>query len=341
MNINKKLKPEIDKLIETKEINMNIADMLLSIYPYKDAIKGKQLEKEAVFTQILDFFGIPEDDEESIEIATKYIKDNLDKCDLKEYQNNEYYLKVTPKEYYSKEYELKYLSYAPYQLFARDDVSITSYPYEEIYNVGYFDKQYKYLALIKNDEIWMSINPNEITTMKPFIKDAKGNVLVMGLGMGYIAYMMSLKEEVKSITIIEKDINIINIFNKHLFSFFPNKNKIKIIHDDAFRYLENAKKFDYYFFDLWHNPEDGLPMYLQAESYAKSHSLVFNYWLKDSLNAMKRRCLITIFEEYFMGYKEKDYKFAKTQMDQNINYLYNLIKDIDIQTIEDLKKILD
>ena len=57
----------------------------------------------------------------------------------------------------------------------------------------------------------MSLNPNEIETMKPFINKGHGNVLVLGLGMGYVPFMMALKDDVRHITIIEKDKNIIGV----------------------------------------------------------------------------------------------------------------------------------
>ena len=38
MKINKNLKPYIDELIQTKQININIADMLLSVFPYEDIV---------------------------------------------------------------------------------------------------------------------------------------------------------------------------------------------------------------------------------------------------------------------------------------------------------------
>ena len=194
--------------------------------------------------------------------------------------------------------------------------------------------------LLKDEEIWMSVNPNEINTMKPFINEAKGKVLVLGLGMGYIAYMMSLKEDVKSVTVIEKDINIINLFKKNILPMLGTT-KIKVVYDDAFRYIENNKGFDYVFADMWHNPEDGLPMYLQLEAISKKQNIKIHYWLEPSLKAMRRRCLITILEEYFMGYTDKDYKFAKNQIDQTVNYLYKQIKDLEIDSLDKLKRLLD
>ena len=345
MKISKNLKKEINILSQTKEININIADMLLSTFPYPEIVTKKHIldaqnEKEGVFTALLDYFGIEKDDEESMEIANRYIYYHLQECDPKDYLNNEYVKKVNPKAFKENGYSLEYLSYAPYQVLPTDEILVTDYPYEEHYQVGFFKEEFKYLALLKGEEIWMSVNPNEINTMKPFINEAKGKVLVLGLGMGYIAYMMSLKEDVKSVTVIEKDINIINLFKKNILPMLDTT-KIKVVHDDAFRYIENNNGFDYVFADMWHNPEDGIPMYLQLEAISKKQNIKIHYWLEPSLKAMRRRCLITILEEYFMGYTDKDYKFAKNQIDQTVNYLFKQIKDLEIDSLDKLKRLLD
>ena len=157
MFIDKSLKSEIKKLLEVKQINMNIADMLLQLFPYEDAIsrdKVNQLKeqestgKEAVFAEILNFFGIPEDDEESIEIAKEYILNNLEKCEPKEYLSDPYAQLIKPKSIKEKGYELAYLKYAPYQVLPADEIVSTEYPYKEFYRLGYFTKEFKWVDFI-------------------------------------------------------------------------------------------------------------------------------------------------------------------------------------------------
>ena len=72
----------------------------------------------------------------------------------------------------------------------------------------------------------MSISPNEVFTMDQPIKKAKGKVLTLGCGMGYFAYMVSLKEDVESITIVELEQSVINLFEIYLLPQFENKDKI-------------------------------------------------------------------------------------------------------------------
>ena len=75
----------------------------------------------------------------------------------------------------------------------------------------------------------MTITPNEIETMKEPVDEAFGHVLTFGLGLGYYAYMVSEKENVESITIVETNEDVIDLFNKYILPQFKNAHKIKII----------------------------------------------------------------------------------------------------------------
>ena len=149
--------------------------------------------------------------------------------------------------------------------------------------------------------------------------------------------MMALKEEVKSITIIEKDQDIIDLFNNLIAPHFINKNKIKIIHDDAINYVKRNQKYDYIFADLWHSPEDGLPLFVSLKSINKN----IDCWLETSMYALLRRCMITLLEEALMNYQDDNYKFAKTYTDKVINKYYHKTKNLILEKDEDLASLLN
>ena len=126
----------------------------------------------------------------------------------------------------------------------------------------------------------MAIKPNEIETMKKPIADAFGNVLVCGLGLGYYAYMISNKDTVNSITIIEKDQRVIKLFNDYILPQFENGHKIRIVNDDALIYLkEKAPKieYDFIFVDLWHDASDGVELYINTKKRREQSSAAFIY----------------------------------------------------------------
>lgn len=341
MLIKKELKSEIQKLIDINNINMNIADMLMSAFMYTDIINNDEVkqyikeghkENQAVLNVLCDSLGLEKDDE----VLEEYVLNNLKKLNPKDYTDNPY-VKAIKKTGRKGKYALKYIDYAPYQLFAFDDIKLNRY--KEYSQIGYFDNKFSYLALTEGNNVWMSLNPNEIETMKPYINKARGNVLVLGLGMGYVPFMLSLKNCVKSITIVERDQEIINLFNELIYPSFPNKEKIKIIKGDAVEYARKAQKeatHDYVFADLWHDPEDGLPLFVSLKRINKD----IDCWLEVSMYALLRRCMITLIEEQLDGLKEEDYKFAKTYTDKVINTFYQKTKNLSIERLDDLDKLL-
>jgi AraC-like DNA-binding protein len=60
----------------------------------------------------------------------------------------------------------------------------------------------------------MSITPNEIVTMREPVARASGRVLTLGLGLGYYAYMVHLKEDVTDVTVVEREQAVIDLFEK-------------------------------------------------------------------------------------------------------------------------------
>ena len=133
----------------------------------------------------------------------------------------------------------------------------------------------------------MTITPNEIETMKEAVDGAIGNVLAFGLGLGYYAYMVSEKENVENVTVVEINEDVIKLFNKYILPQFKHAEKIKIIKADAFEYAKNyitPGKFDYVFTDLWHDVSDGMDMYLKMKTFEKqSPKTVFSYWIEKSI----------------------------------------------------------
>ena len=342
MIIDNKIKAKVKDIVDTNAINMNIADMLTAAFSYTDIINPDEVrqyikegysEEEAITEILFGFYGLDHNDENN-DILTRYILNNLKKLCPLEYLNNPYVKNIKMNSKLGK-YQLRNISYEPYQLFAYDDIYLDEY--KEYSRIGYFSSDFPYLALTEGNNVWMSLNPNEIETMKPYIAKAKGDVLVLGLGMGYVSYMISLKEEVKSITIIEKDKEIIELFKKALLPLFPNKNKIKIIEDDAIRYLNKKEAtYDYIFADLWHDPEDGLSLFVALKKINQN----IDCWLEVSMYALLRRCMITLLEENLNGAKDEDYKFAKTYTDKVINTFYQKTKNLSIERPEDIDNLL-
>lgn len=94
-------------------------------------------------------------------------------------------------------------------------ISLQTKEGRQIPQIGFFDTEFMFPALLENDRIWMTITPNEIETMKEPVDGAFGHVLTFGLGLGYYACMVSEKENVESVTVVDMNEDVIRLFKKY------------------------------------------------------------------------------------------------------------------------------
>lgn len=338
----------IESLIETNNINMSISDMMSEIIGNTTLFNKNEIsalmkkfnlsDKEVINSKISDYFDIDLSNEEDEEIFTKLISNNISKINPESYFNNPYYKNIKISSIKEDDYELVNDKYQAYELFPYKDMSVSN-SYKEINSFAYFDKEFPFLAINKNKITWMSITPNEIETMSKSLEEIKGKVIVCGLGLGYYPYMASLKDDVKEIIIIEKDKKVISLFEKYLLPQFVHKEKIKIINKDAFEYLKETASFDYCFIDLWHDPYDGVELYLKSKSLEKEGKK-YHYWLESSFYALFRRCFISLLEEQLAKAKEDSYKNEKSVTDRIINKYYYKTKNLVIDNESILRDLL-
>lgn len=347
---------DIKKLIELLKVNdtsMNISNMYLyyllneyrSINQKKidSIVNKKHCDIETAFYHaFLDVLEI-EIDEDYRYADEKCKISNIKHLDPSKYLNNPYYKNIKVPEIKIGKWNFQYDSYSPYEGFMYKDIDVDNNNFAEQSHLGFFSKPFKYLTVAQNNNIWMCITPHEIETMEKSISEANGNVAVFGLGLGYYPYMISRKEDVKEIIIIEKDKNAINLFTQYILPQFEHKEKIKIVQEDAFKFAKdlNSTSINYAFVDLWHNVDDGLPLYIQMKSIEHSiNNVSFSYWIEDSLIAYLRRSLFTLIDEQADGSKEENYQIEENYNDHLINKMFYVYKDLEINTYQDLINVL-
>ena len=303
---------------------------------YFESFVGEGLIKEL----LLDLDGLNEEDVDE-EFMNTYLIPAVREVKKEEFASNIYLKTIKIPNKSKGKYILGTLSYSPYELFPLDDIKVDKKTYFELSQIGYFKEEYKYPYLGTKDSVWMSINPNEIKTMEKHIEHAKGNVLVLGLGMGYYPFMISNKEDVTSVTIIEKDQNIIDLFNEVIFHQFNHQEKIRIIKDDAFNYLNKVKEgqYDMVFADLWHSAEDGILPFLRLKEIEGKLKIPFMYWLDTSLYSMVRRCLVTIMVEH-LDNENPRYDIAYNEIDKAINHINKKYINLGIQSFTKVDDLL-
>ena len=109
-----------------------------------------------------------------------------------------------------------------------------------------------YVKLIRKNKMFNNIVMSD-TAMEKYSNmeiyyEAHGDVLIAGLGIGMILLGLQNNEKVTSITVIEKEQEILKIIKDQL----PLNGKVTIIHGDIFSYVPD-KKFNIIYFDIWDN----------------------------------------------------------------------------------------
>lgn len=186
-------------------------------------------------------------------------------------------------------WEMTRMAYEPYELFVRDDLLCLP-DGREIPRLGYFDRRFAYPAVLEGGHEWMMVTPNEVATMAPALSQVRGRVAVMGLGLGYFAFMASEKNDVRAVTVVERDADVIALFERHLLPQFAHREKVRLVRADAFDLAQaGLDGFDCAFVDLWHDVSDGAPMYLRMKALeARSPGVRFFYWIETSIRCFLR-----------------------------------------------------
>lgn len=154
----------------------------------------------------------------------------------------------------------------------------TDYPEVEIesarivhgfYNRGYFHnygvRGYKFFEVTKqipvtsleiNDEkskvwqTWMVDDPPHWWSMQDYARNSRGKVLVAGLGLGLVIHELLKNVDVDSITVIERNKDVIDLISQLLPK--PENVDLEIINEDFYTFINRTKRqFDRIIIDLW------------------------------------------------------------------------------------------
>ena len=113
----------------------------------------------------------------------------------------------------------------------------------------------KYVQLRVNGDLMMSDTQMEQNSNRKVLYRATGNVLIAGLGIGLILLPILSKPEVRSVTVIEKYQDVIDLTEEYLrMAAKTDHNKLRIVQADIFEWKpEKGTKFDTIYFDIWPN----------------------------------------------------------------------------------------
>jgi len=103
-----------------------------------------------------------------------------------------------------------------------------------------------YTVLFNSSHNIMQDTTREYREHEQFLKEAHGNVIVGGLGLGMVNQSLMENPNVTSVTIIEKYQEVIDLVWQHC----PKNEKIRLVHADIYEW-EPDSKWDIAWFDSW------------------------------------------------------------------------------------------
>ena len=305
-------KIKLERLLCVFEDNFRITRLYadyLSIFPeiiteeMINSLKESGIEdKYAISALLSEIFALDTEKRENDKrLFRNYILPSIRILDAKKYMNDPYYKNVKLPDVKLGSWEFKNEYYAPYRAVICHDMILND-DFSEIPPLGFFTERVEFPAVLEDGNEWMTLTPVDLDTSEDAIERAQGNVVTFGLGLGYFAYMASRKDEVSSVTVVEKSEKVIELFTKYVLPQFSHPEKIKIVNRDAFEYAEFEmpnENFDFAFVDTWRDASDGAPMYERMKKLEPlSPKTEFSYWIENFLiSNIRARKLVEIREK--------------------------------------------
>lgn len=138
----------------------------------------------------------------------------------------------------------------------------------------------EYVRLTYKGEVVMSDTMMEKRTNSDFCCNAHGDILIGGLGIGMIIMAIQDNDKVQSITVLEKNQEVIDMVASQL----PFNNKVQIICADVFSWKpEKRQRFDCVYMDIWN--------YINSDVYheeMKPLKRKYGHYLKSKEESPKR-----------------------------------------------------
>ena len=302
----------------------------------------EEIDRQLIVSMLRNLFP-PEMDGGILETFLTVIYQKIERLSIEEYENNPYYQNIHFDTVQEEDIVLTNGSYQPYEAFLTNTAEMFLKLPVVLPNIGFFKEQFSFqsIGMKSVSKAMMTITPVEINTMKEPIANAKGKVLMLGCGLGYFAYMASLKEDVESVTIIEKDPAVIKLFTEHILPQFEHKEKIQVTETDALAYLDTLQDgtFDYCFADIWLGADE-FALYMAVKGRTKHmKKMKTDYWIED---AFMKQLVSDVFAEIVNAYAGRNiFHCITTEERHKINYLHRLLKNEEITSPEQIDNLLN
>ncbi|NLY46930.1 MAG: hypothetical protein GX053_13225, partial [Tissierella sp.] len=198
------------KFKKNNELDTAMKNLILSMVQVSEYIDGVLEYNEKVLT--------PQKEKELIKILKKYDipYDNL-KYDVKRLTENPYYKNIKLEDVKTDTVWHENAMIKKRTLMSMNFHKPVGKYLFHYHPLGYFDTDVNMPVLKEGkNKVWMSPAISEIDSMSDGYEKGQGNCLTLGLGIAVLPYLWLLKNEVKSVTIVEVNKDVFDLFDKYI-----------------------------------------------------------------------------------------------------------------------------
>ena len=153
----------------------------------------------------------------------------------------------------------------------------------------------RFIAQIMAEQLFVRVDKLRRIRFKPLCHASRRHrTVIMQMALDARARIGNKARRIDAdvrVTVVERDPDVIALFQEELLPQFPNGEKITVVQDDAFTFAEKRLPdfgADFVFVDLWHDTADGAEMYLRMKKFERRTGAPFAYWIEPSIVALIR-----------------------------------------------------
>lgn len=208
---------------------------------------------------------------------------NMEEFDSNVLEEDAYLKNISLPLFYGEDFVFSFHTYQKDTLFHFGEPKESGY--RDILQLGYFRENVNYPYITKNGEYFTSVSVHEKFEGRKLVEELSGDVLITGLGIGYIPYLAHLKDSVKSVTVIEEDETVIDLFEKEILHQFEHPEKIHIVCKNCKQYLEDYKEeYNHVIVTHYQDSIHGVYEYLEIKKTEKNHKKTkYHYYIEGSI----------------------------------------------------------
>ncbi|MGM9951848.1 MAG: hypothetical protein ACI32Q_00495 [Intestinibaculum porci] len=253
-----------------------------------------------------------------------YMIEHLSRTDPHFLQENPYLKYIQTPDTKVGDYHLEKVAYEPMTIILDEEPAVDGLSIAPHFTL--LEDRFQFPLLIGSEGLIGAVTPFEIHAYQQMIDQAYGQVVIYGLKLGYLTYMVHLKNDVDHITIIEEREEVIDLFYKQILPQFDHPEKITVMKG---RYQDHSHMSgDCLLYDQYQDQHEGLPFYLSAPHHQGY------YYLETSILEQLRRLMLYDLE----GWLEHQGSIDEALIDQQVG---RFLKQLKIKDQRSLMRLFD